>query len=152
MTRINIIPVEYITNRHLVAEYTEIRHISSSLSRSQKSKTFDVNKFPKKFTLNKGHVSFFYNKGKYIHKRFLSIQREMLKRGFNLSKDKMELNIEPFLSDGLYNDWTPDLTDMLVVASRIKQRIDEKPELYIDKDRFYDYYQFLNIPFLQEAA
>lgn len=137
MTRVNILPVEYLTNRHLVAEYTEIRHVPASLNRSSQSPKFNPENFPKEFSLNKGHVSFFFDKGKYIHKRFRQIQYEMLKRGFNLSPDKMELNVEPWHRLGFYNDWWPGKRDYIIILERIKQRIEEKPHLYPDKERTY---------------
>lgn len=137
MTRVNIIPVEYLTNRHLVAEYTEIRHVPASLNRSSQSPKFNTANFPKEFSLNKGHVSFFFNKGEYIDKRFYEIQKEMIARGFNLNPDKMTLNIEPYHRLSLYNDWTPTQRDFDIIIERINTRINEKPHLYPDKDRFY---------------
>ena len=43
---------------------------------------YKESKVPKHYTLNKGHVYFFYNKGLYLHKRYDSIICEMKKRGF----------------------------------------------------------------------
>lgn len=137
MTRVNIVPVEFLTNRHLVAEYTEIRHVPASLNRSSKSPKFDPKNFPKIFSLNKGHVSFFFDKGEYINKRFYEIQNEMRSRGFNLSHDKLVLNVEPWHRLNLYNNWQPVQKDYDIIIERIKQRIEEKPHLYPDKERFY---------------
>lgn len=135
MTRVNIVPTEYLTNRHLVAEYTEIRHVPASLNRSSLSPKFNPANFPQQFSLNKGHVSFFFPRGQFIHNRFLQIQDEMRMRGFNLSQDKLNLNIEPWHRLNLFNDWQPGIEDYKIIMTRIKQRIEEKPHLYPDKER-----------------
>jgi deoxyribonuclease (pyrimidine dimer) len=64
MTRINIIPVEEFMDQHLSAEYRKITMVPASLTRTLLSKTgLDYKKIPKSYTLNKGHVYFFYDKG-----------------------------------------------------------------------------------------
>ena len=71
MTRINIIPVEELFDQHLIAEYREITMVPAALKRTLKSKKgLDVSRINSKYTLNKGHVYFFYNKGKYLNKRY----------------------------------------------------------------------------------
>ena len=70
MTRINLVPPEELSDQHLVAEYREIFMVGSSLQRSLRPPNWEKTKesIPKKFTLNKGHVKFFYDKGKYLSK------------------------------------------------------------------------------------
>ena len=65
MTRINIIEPSELTDQHLIAEYREIFMVGSALQRSLKSKNWEKTKknLPKEFTLNAGHVKFFFNKG-----------------------------------------------------------------------------------------
>jgi deoxyribonuclease (pyrimidine dimer) len=64
MTRINIIPVEELMDQHLIAEYREITMAPVILARTLSSKTgLDYKKISKSYTLNKGHVYFFYDKG-----------------------------------------------------------------------------------------
>ena len=78
MTRINIIPVQELFDQHLIAEYREITMVPAALNRTINSKAgLKVSKINKTFTLNKGHVYFFYNKGKYLHKRYEQIIKEM---------------------------------------------------------------------------
>lgn len=63
MTRINLIPPRYLADQHLVAEHKEILQLCGSYKISKRSKKgIDFNQTPKQFTLNKGHVKFFYNK------------------------------------------------------------------------------------------
>ena len=83
MTRINLVSPSELSDQHLVAEYREIFMVGSALQRSMKSKSWEktIENIPKEFTLNKGHVTFFYNKGKYLEKRYHKIVKEMIKRG-----------------------------------------------------------------------
>lgn len=61
MTRINLVPVEELEDLHLVAEYREIMRLPNYLKKSMSSKAgFKRSMIPKEFTLNTGHVKFFY--------------------------------------------------------------------------------------------
>ena len=82
MTRINIISPSELTDQHLIAEYREIFMVAGSLKRTLISKNgYLQSKVPKEYTLNSGHVYFFYNKGKYLNKRYNLIIKEMKLRG-----------------------------------------------------------------------
>ena len=130
MTRINIIEPSELTDQHLIAEYREIFMVGGSLRRTLKSKIgYQVSKVPKKFTLNNGHVYFFYNKGKYLHERYLQLIEEMRKRGFN-PDDTRTFPTEVFKDNGLYNDWLPSIEDQKIIRERISKRISEKPDWY----------------------
>jgi len=128
LTRINIIPVEDLTDQHLMAEYREIFMIGSALQRSLKSEQWDPKRIPKKFTLNTGHVMFFYDKGKYLYKRYDQIKEELTKRNFNLDKSRL-FKTTQFPTD-YYNDWEPTKEDQAIVWKRIEERIQQKPEWY----------------------
>ena len=82
MTRINLVPPEELSDQHLVAEYREIFMVGSSLQRSLRSPNWEKTKksIPKQFTLNKGHVKFFYDKGKYLSERYDELIKEMKRR------------------------------------------------------------------------
>ena len=130
MTRINIVPPEELTDQHLIAEYREIFMVGSSLQRSLKSSKWETvfEKRPKKYTLNNGHVKFFYDKGEYLHKRYLKLIEEMKNRGMKPDPmRKFKINQWP---DELYKDWKPNEDDFVIVRERIKKRIDEKPNWY----------------------
>ena len=127
MTRINLIEPSELTDNHLIAEYREIRLLTSHLVRSLKSaRGIQKNALPKQFTLNSGHVKFFYDKGKYLHERYNSLKEEMIKRGFS-PENNFEREKWP---DHLYGDWTPTERDKNVVRERIVLRISQKPYLY----------------------
>ena len=128
MTRINIINPSELTDQHLVAEYRELFMVGSSLQRSLKSPNWDVNNIPKKFTLNKGHVMFFYDKGKYLSKRYDDLRLEMKNRG--MKPDETRIFKREQWPDELYNDWTPTVEDQNIIRKRIEERILQKPNWY----------------------
>ena len=137
MTRINLVPITELSDQHLVAEYREIFMVGPSLQRSLKSPNWNKTKetLPKEFTLNKGHVKFFYNKGKYLYNRYLELIKEMKNRGMNpdpLRKFKREQ-----WPDELFNDWMPSANDLEIIRERIQLRIKQKPKLSWIKQRKY---------------
>lgn len=76
MTRINSgIPVEILSDQHLLAEHREIKRIP---------RTKFVSVPPKYFTLGTGHILFFSNKPFYTYKRYCDLYAECLRRGFDI--------------------------------------------------------------------
>ena len=129
MTRINIIHPSELTDQHLIAEYREIFMVGSALQRSLKSKNWDVKSIPNKFTLNTGHVKFFYDKGKYLDIRYSQIISEMKRRGFNCDPNR-SFPREIFIENKLYNHWSPTLEDYKIIEQRIQDKINQKPNWY----------------------
>lgn len=130
MTRVNIVPPQDLMDQHLMAEFREIRHVGPSLQRTLKSKTGKhfKNKISKEYTLNKGHVTFFYDKGQYLFNRFTAIKEELIKRGFNINRET-EFNLYLFPDDCL-NDYIPVKKEIEINLERINLRISEKPNFY----------------------
>ena len=130
MTRINIISVSELYDQHLIAEYREITMVPAALKRNLSSKKgLDESKIPINYTLNKGHVYFFYNKGEYLFKRYQQIIDEMKKRGFKPDiKRKFPKDI--FINNNLYNDWEPSLEDFKIINERIESKIKAKANWY----------------------
>ena len=130
MTRINLVDPSELADQHLVAEYREIFMVGPALQRSLKSPNWNKTKetLPKEFTLNGGHVKFFYNKGKYLHKRYKELIEEMKSRGMN--PDPSRTFKREQWPDELYNDWTPSERDLEIIKQRIRQRISQKPNWY----------------------
>ena len=130
MTRINIIEPFELTDQHLIAEYREIFMVGGSLRRTLKSKSgYQESKVPKKFTLNSGHVYFFYNKGAYLHRRYHELIDEMMKRGFEPDPSRV-FPTKVFVENGLYNEWMPTIEDQKIIRERISLRISQKPDWY----------------------
>ena len=130
MTRINLVDPSELSDQHLVAEYREIFMVGSSLQRSLKSKNWakTLANIPEKYTLNRGHVTFFYNKGKYLYKRYDSLVEEMKKRGMNPDPDR-RFKTEQWPKE-LFKDWEPESKDYEVIRARIQEKIEMKPEWY----------------------
>ena len=130
MTRINILNPIHLTDQHLIAEYRELFMVGSALQRSLKSPNWEKNKktWPEEFTLNSGHVKFFYNKGKYLHKRYKQLIKEMKDRGMKPDPDR-RFKREQWPND-LYKDWEPTMKDEIIVKERIEEKIRMKPDWY----------------------
>ena len=130
MTRITLVPPEELSDQHHVAEYREIFMVGSSLQRSLKSPNWAETRksMPKQFTLNKGHVKFFYDKGKYLSERYDELINEMKKR--NMNPNPSRTFKEEQWPDELYKNWKPSDIDLKVVRKRIKAKINLKSDWY----------------------
>ena len=130
MTRINLVDPSELSDQHLVAEYREIFMVGSSLQRSLKSKNWvkTIANIPKKYTLNKGHVTFFYNKGRYLYRRYDLLIDEMKNRGMNPDSER-RFKTEQWPKE-LFNNWKPEPYDYEVIRARIKEKIEMKPDWY----------------------
>ncbi len=130
MTRINLVPPVKLSDQHLVAEYREIFMIGSSLQRSLRSPNWEKTKksIPKQFTLNKGHVKFFYDKGKYLSERYDELIKEMKRR--QMSPDPLRIFKKEQWPDELFNSWKPNDYDLKVIRKRITTKINLKPDWY----------------------
>ena len=129
MTRINIIPVSNLTDQHLIAEYREITMVPAALKRTLNSKAgFSKKNIPTRFTLNTGHVYFFYDKGLYLHKRYNELVKEMVSRGFN--PDFKRIFPKDIFPSELFNDWIPSSEEQELVRDRITEKIAMKPNWY----------------------
>jgi len=129
MTRINLIPVEELTDQHLIAEYRELPRIFSLVKNAQdKGKNISDFKISDKYLLGTGHVTFFYNKLIFLQKRLNLLINECLKRGFHISLQE-EYPLDTFHDEWL-NDWMPDLDEINLSYSRISEKINKKPYFY----------------------
>jgi deoxyribonuclease (pyrimidine dimer) len=128
MTRINVVEPEVLTDQHLMAEYRELPMVGSALKRSLRSKN-GLPKIPKQYTLNAGHVTYFYTLGKFLERRYQALIVELKHRGYNLDENR-EVDFDIFKQHNLYNDWTPDENALKINVERIKQKIDMKVDWY----------------------
>jgi len=129
MTRINsgIDPSELV-DQHLVAEYREIGRISILFEQKFiKGEKFED--IPKEFCLGKGHMSFFLDKGKFIHDRFESIKEEMKRRGFNTTLE-FRNTWEKHNRLDMYKDFVPSVKVRDILLERIKQKMPKNPRYY----------------------
>lgn len=129
MTRINAdLNPTILADQHLLAEYNEFGMFYSSLRRSINS-LGGIKSIPPKFTLNKGHVSFFYNKLSFMESRYERLKEELKLRGVNLDPDRVISKQNEF-PKYLYNDWKSDSLDRTIIKDRIKLRLRQKPNFY----------------------
>jgi len=124
MTRINcaIRPLE-LSNKHLLAEHREIKRIPNCI----KNGRYNLKDIPDNFTLNKGHVKFFYNKLLYLQKRYIDIYQECINRGFNITSYHSCFDALP---SHLNNDYVENERDRGILLERLLERD-------------YDYYKHL---------
>ncbi len=117
---------------HLLAELREITMVPASLRRSlrTKSKEAVLKSVPANFTLNKGHVTFFYDKLGFLELRFISLVDEMARRGY--TADFNRIDAFAGFDEEFYGNWTATDVDNAIVQERINFRISQKPHLYKD--------------------
>lgn len=140
MTRINLIQPRHLTKVHLVAEYKELTQFLHLVKR-RVEKGDDFSDLPVQYCLNGGHCKFFYNKGKYLHDRYIKLKAEMLKRKIRVDLEKFNYNlnrIKTSYSAKIYKDYVPDKAAYQVAVDRIGDRILLKPERYPDMNLFFD--------------
>lgn len=154
MTRINLVPPAELMDQHLFAEFREIKMVPKALGRSLRAawqREFDKNdmndyaeqraqlamnvvlkKIPPHYTLNKGHVSFFYDKGEYLRDRFEQLCEELSVRGYEYDRTAVLDNDGIFASlPSTFNKhYTPTPDALALVRERINQRIAQKPGWY----------------------
>lgn len=134
MTRINLVPPEELMDQHLFAEFREIKMVPKSLRRSIAARGRDdvLRKVPAAYTLDTGHVSFFYDKGEYLRKRYEALKTELERRGINFNRDSL---LDP---DGVFNalernfnqDYDPTPEALAIIRTRIAEKIALKPHWY----------------------
>jgi hypothetical protein len=130
MTRINSgIPVETLHRKHLLAEAREIIRVPNTI-KSGKAVVKDI---PKKFTLGKGHVKFFYDKLLFLRNRYQLLFEECIKRGYKVTNFVSAWDGVP---EHLMNDWIPTEEAKLLLEERISERLGEilKKEKKISKE------------------
>lgn len=131
MTRINadLDPIK-LTDQHLMAEYREMPMVISSLRRSLRTQSVDkvLKKIPKEFTLNSGHVLFFYDKLGFLQYRYEKLRKELKNRNFNIDDSrKLDFNGIPMR---FINSWNSDERAEHIILERIQQKINMKPSWY----------------------
>ena len=130
MTRINVVPVEELTNKHLMAEYHEITRIFRLVREAQNR---GINKYntdyrlsiPIEYTLGKGHVLFFYNKLRFILNRYKELQFELRSRNYNINPIDEGSLIEGIRMEWL-NDYIPTNDALDINRTRIFERLASK--------------------------
>lgn len=118
MTRINCIPVEELTNPHLLGEWKELRRVFTLAARwDAKGRRTPI---PASYRMGPGHVTFFYDKLGYCYKRHQRLAGEMRLRGFK--PDAVDLPAALAAPGYLFGGWQPDAAAMAINRARIAER------------------------------
>tara|TARA_R110000850_G_C9934722_1_gene462392 strand:- start:203 stop:622 length:420 start_codon:yes stop_codon:yes gene_type:complete len=125
MTRINVVPVEILTDKHLLAEYKEITRPFNKAYKRLQDNNLNYNK-PDNYVLGTGHESFFFDKLLYLHNRYDQLKVELCARKFNINldlyheiSDKFTLWFEDSI---LWNDYIPQPNDIYLNMTRLVRR------------------------------
>lgn len=133
MTRINLVKPQDLADQHLFAEWREIKMVPAALRRSLKTKSINetIANIPKRYTLNTGHVTFFYNKMLFLYDRYALLTQELEDRGYNLRTHNPHSIFFWDIPDEFKKDiWEADVAEIKVNIQRILLRINEKVEWY----------------------
>jgi len=127
MTRINVVPVEELTTKHLVAEYRENPRVFALAHKAYMNKTKWYNKQPMSYSLGTGHVLFFYNRLKYISTRQKQLVAEMIKRGYNPQfTECLEQQWRDKFPANYWNNYVPTEQALQINRERIKERLEKQ--------------------------
>ena len=117
MTRINVgINPADLTGKHLIAEHREIKRIPNCIAKGK----YNMDGIPGRFKLGTGHVKFFYNKLKYLKKRYVMLYIECLRRGYKVQNYLDAWNNIP---KELMGDYKPTKRDISIIKERINARL-----------------------------
>lgn len=132
MTRINLVPPVELMDQHLFAEFREIKMVPKSLSRSIRARGVAgvLAHIPAQFTLNTGHVSFFYDKGAYLFERFGLLRHALRRRGFQFNEAALFDPDEVMRDAPWCGHYTPTTAALALIRERIASRVAMKPEWY----------------------
>lgn len=87
MTRINVVPVEELTNKHLFAEYRELpRAMRRAVLATYKGRQPSDVRIAPAYILGTGHEIFFIDKCAWLYARWLQLRSELVGRGYNLGE------------------------------------------------------------------
>lgn len=125
MTRINVVPVEILSDKHLLAEYKEItRPFNKAFKRANDGTMHEVT-IPSEYCLGKGHETFFFDKLGWLLSRYKQLYHELMNRGVNLDKEKFRSIVSDFhdnMHNGLFGWYEPTQEAMYLNMARLAKR------------------------------
>jgi len=125
MTRINVVPVETLTDKHLLAEYKEITRPFNKVIKRIENGTYKDAVIPPKYCLGKGHETFFFDKLGWLYQHYNDLHTELDTRGVNLNIDNFIDICDTFLNIAhleVWGDYTPTPEDMYLNMARLAKR------------------------------
>lgn len=127
MTRINVVPVTELTDKHLLAEYRELPRVFRAARKWSKGGGL-VSTLPDSYRVGKGHVKFFYQHLQFCYLRQKDLYAECKRRGFDV---KLKPNRGYLIADApshLCRDYKPTKEALRLNRQRINQRLKEAKE------------------------
>jgi deoxyribonuclease (pyrimidine dimer) len=130
----NLVPPAELLDQHLFAEWREIKMVPQSLARSLQAWGLPgvLNRVPPTFRLGTGHVSFFYDKGAYLHQRFEELGVELHARGVQYNREAVldRASVYATLPPAFHRGYTPTPAALAEVRARIADRVAARPGWY----------------------
>lgn len=135
MTRVNLVPVDELSDQHLFAEWRGLELVPRSLNRSLTSRGVDgvLRMVPPAYVLGKGHVSFFYDKGAFLRRRYAELTAELERRGrHNLREGHRfdELGVYAGLPDSYQGEYDPPPEALALNRERVGERLAQRPNFH----------------------
>jgi len=123
MTRINCIPVQELTDKHLGAEYRELprlfKQVAAAVARGERP---DDPRNPTRYTLGEGHVRFFYPRLGFIVTRYHQIALECVLRNRKVLYDGVPPAADEIPPEW-FGQWKPDAQALALNRARIAERL-----------------------------
>jgi deoxyribonuclease (pyrimidine dimer) len=117
MTRINVVPPEELTGRHLVAEYRELPRVYGLVLRAIARGEKPV--LAGRYTFGTGHVRFFYARLGWVDDRCRQLRVEMCRRGYKITEYPAVTGIPR----EWYGTWKADAWALSINRARIAERL-----------------------------
>ena len=123
MTRINCVPPQELTGRHLVSEYRELPRIFALVrAAAARGERPDDSRNPRDYCLGAGHVRFFYARLGYLARRQAELVAEMRARGYLPNFTETHRLLEGIPAEW-HGDWTPSPEALALNRARIAERV-----------------------------
>ena len=130
MTRVNCVPVQELSDKHLLAEWYELPRVIKMVEK-QVASHGKIKPVPDSYRMGSGHMQFFADKLGYVLGRLVFLSTEMRKRGYNpnlyLYSDCVTRTRDLDLLGVPNKYWSPTEEDMEVNRHRLRER---DPEYY----------------------
>ena len=123
MTRINCVPVEELTDKHLGAEYRELPRLFNQIKKAiERGEKPDDPRNPKEYKLGTGHTRFFYDKVPWLISRYHQLVQECEFRG-RVVNFPYPPDFVYAIPRGWWHVWYPDDKALQINRERIKERL-----------------------------
>jgi deoxyribonuclease (pyrimidine dimer) len=126
MTRINCVPVEELTDKHLGAEYRELPRLFGQIQKAiERGEMPDDPRNPSEYKLGKGHTRFFYNKVQWLVYRYQYLVKECIQRERAVNFPVVPRHVWD-IPQLWWNNWEPTPEALELNRQRIQERLNGK--------------------------